>query len=128
MSVVDLVDQALVVRFLAPRIVGFCFALPVYGRFLIGFVALERPLPGPGIAAARDVCTVLGAWNAGAAAPCTGTTGNVRREPLLPSSSDVVIAYGVGTTIGHKAFEIASRMRWPVGKTHEVRCIVMLRA
>ena len=29
--------------------------------------------------------------------------------------------------IGHSAFEIARRMRWPLGKTHEVRCIVISR-
>src|ERR1700676_5345299 len=68
-----------------------------------------------------------GSWNAGAAVPCVGTTGSVRLEPLLPSSSDVVIEYGVGSTIDHKAFEIAIRMRWPAGKTHDVRCIVILR-
>ena len=60
-----------------------------------------------------------------AVVPITGTTGRIRREPLPPSSSDVVIEYGVGKTIGHSAFEIASRMRWPLGNTHEVRCIVM---
>ena len=60
--------------------------------------------------------------------PWTGTTGSTNREPLFPpSSSDVVMAYGVGSIIGHSAFEIATRIRWPIGKTQEVRCISMSR-
>src|SRR5579864_601404 len=67
-----------------------------------------------------------GGENSGAGVPCTGTIGRTTRDPRAPpSSSEVVIEYGVGSIIGHKAFEIATRTRCPLGKTHEVRCISM---
>src|SRR5580700_3881600 len=60
MGVVHVVDQTLVVSFFSPGIVGFRLALPVHRRFLIRFVALECPLPWPGIAYAGDVFAFLG--------------------------------------------------------------------
>src|SRR5205814_6823363 len=65
-----------------------------------------------------------GGENAVAILPRTGTTGSARREPSFPPSCrEVVILYGVGSTMGQSAFEIANRMRWPLGNVQAVRCI-----
>src|ERR1700738_2325584 len=72
MGVVHVVDQTFVIGFLSPGIVGFRLALPVHRSFLIRFVALKRPLTGPGIADACDVFAFLGrlrqleCWSRGA--------------------------------------------------------------
>ena len=51
----------------------------------------------------------------------SGTSGSSKREVFgPPSHTEVVIGYGVGQIIGHNAFEIARRMRWPAGKTQLV--------
>src|ERR1700730_9396668 len=53
-----------------------------------------------------------------------GITGSTRRDPAEPPNARrVVIACGVGQIIGHRAFEIATRMRCPLGNTHDVKCI-----
>ena len=46
------------------------------------------------------------------------------RDPISPPSCRVVvIATGVGQTIGQSAFETARRMRWPLGNVHVAKCI-----
>ena len=70
-----------------------------------------------------------GGWNAGAAAPCTGTTGNVRREPLLPSSKRR--RHGIRSRQNHRPQGVRNRQpnamafgEDPRGQVHrDVECI-----
>src|SRR6059036_391416 len=79
-------------------------------------------VPNPGSIASGSGGRKRGPGRVGASG-AIGRTSRVGAGP--PRASVVVIGYGVGQIIGHMAFETASRMRCPLGKTHEVKCISM---